>query len=100
MLSYSDYIHGVLLTTSISIAFAVLYYKDSFLIHSYVIGLVFFLRNTQFQLRIRMKSMFNDDRFLEVVTELKHPVDVDIISKYDVIFNILNMVIRNSIKQI
>ena len=47
-----------------------------------------------------MKNMSNDDHFLEVVTELKHPVDVDIISKYDVIFNILNMVIRNSIKQI
>ena len=49
---------------------------------------------------MRLKNMVNDDHFLEAVTELKHPVDVDIISKYDVIFNILNMVIRNSIKQI
>ena len=67
----------------------------------------FFLRdwhslahNAQFQLLIRMKNLSNNDDFLEAVTELKHPVDVDIISKYDVIFNILNMVIRFSIKQI
>ena len=100
MLSYSEYINGVILTRINSDCICD-FILSGFIPNSFLCNWrSFFLRNTQFQLLIRMKNMFNDDHFLEAVTELKHPVDVDIISKYDVIFNILNMVIRNSMKQI
>ena len=68
-----------------------------------MIGIVFIVRNrAQHSKNYLYASKTCPIRiiFSNLVTYLNHPVDVDIISKCDVIFNILNMVIRNLIKQI